>query len=120
MLAKADSKPISLAVLDMMKFSNNYVAEMLAKTLSVHSGKIPGTLEDGMRVIRESIVKIGIPENRFTLINPSGLNRRNQMKPVDLAKVLVEGFNHFPTFSEFVTSFPLSGLDGTLKSRMKE
>jgi len=121
MLAKADSKPISQAVADMMKFSNNYVAEMLTKDLAMHkTPSQPATLEAGMKIIREFLTDNGIPESRFTLINPSGLSRRNKMKASDMAKVLAVSYRHFPTFAEYLTSLPLAGVDGTLKSRMKD
>lgn len=120
LLAKADSKPISQAVADMMKFSNNYVAEMLTKNIAANKTPTePATLEAGMKVIRATIAEMGIPESRFTLVNPSGLSRRNKMKAVDLAKVLAASHRHFPTFAEYLTALPLAGIDGTLKSRMK-
>lgn len=121
MLAKADSKPIAQAVADMMKFSNNYVAEMLTKNLAAQkSPNSPATLEAGMKVVREFLSDNGIPAGRFTLFNPSGLSRKNKMKAVDMAKVLAISYRHFPTFAEYLTSFPLAGADGTLKSRMKD
>lgn len=121
LLAKADSKPLSQAVADMMKFSNNYVAEMLTKDLAMQKNPSQtATLEAGMKIIRATLVELGIPESRFTLVNPSGLSRRNKMKPVDLAKVLAAEYRHFPTFAEYLTAFPMAGVDGTLKSRMKD
>ncbi len=120
-LAKADSKPIAQAVADMMKFSNNYVAEMLTKNLAAQkSPNNPATLEAGMRIIRDHLTDIGIKADRFTLVNPSGLSRRNKTRAVDLAKVLAHSYRSFPTFAEYLTSFPLSGMDGTLKNRMKD
>lgn len=121
MLAKADAKPISQAVADMMKFSNNYVAEMLTKDLALNKNPgTPASLEAGMKVIRQTLVEMGIESDHFTLVNPSGLSRRNKMRPVDLAKVLAVSFRHFPTFAEYLTALPLAGVDGTLKSRMKD
>ncbi|NJL24200.1 MAG: D-alanyl-D-alanine carboxypeptidase/D-alanyl-D-alanine-endopeptidase [Calothrix sp. SM1_5_4] len=120
LMAKAESKPVSLHVADMMKFSNNYVAEMLTKNLAAQNGTTPATLDGGMNLIRESLAGMGLESSRFTLLNPSGLSRRNRMKPADLASILVQAEKHFPTFAEFLTSFPLAGLDGTLKRRLKD
>lgn len=121
MLAKADSKPVSQAVADMMKFSNNYVAEMLTKDLALQKAPDqPATLEAGMKIIRQTLTELGIPESHFTLVNPSGLSRKNKMRPVDLAKVLAASFRHFPTFAEYLTALPMAGVDGTLKNRMKD
>lgn len=120
LLAKADSKPVSQHVADMMKFSNNYVAEMLTKNLALHGGTTPATLDEGMKTVRATIEDMGIDAKRFTLLNPSGLSRRNRIKAADLAMVLVQAQHHFPTFAEMLASFPLAGMDGTLKNRLKE
>jgi D-alanyl-D-alanine carboxypeptidase/D-alanyl-D-alanine-endopeptidase (penicillin-binding protein 4) len=120
LLAKADSKPIALAVADMMKFSNNYVAEMLTKNLAAHKAPTEtASLEAGMKVVRSTLAEMGIPESRFTLVNPSGLSRRNKMKAADMAKVLAASYRHFPSFAEYLTALPMAGIDGTLKNRMK-
>lgn len=117
--AKADSRPLSSSVTDMMKFSNNYVAEMLTKNLAAQNGTVPATLEAGMKIIRAHLVSdVGLDAKNFTLLNPSGLSRKNRMRPRDLAEILLQAQINFPTFAEFLTALPLAGLDGTLKKRM--
>lgn len=120
LLAKADSEPVSQHVADMMKFSNNYVAEMLTKNLAAQNGTLPASLDAGMKLIRETITSLGIDRQNFNLLNPSGLSRQNRIKPADLARVLVRAQHHFPIFAEMLASFPLAGMDGTLKNRMKD
>lgn len=117
--AKADSKPMSQHVSDMMKFSNNYVAEMLTKNLAAQAGRVPANLEEGMKIIRQNLDVLGIDSKGYTLINPSGLSRRNKIKAETLAMILAKSHDQFPTSAEMLSSFPLSGQDGTLKSRMK-
>lgn len=119
LLAKADSKPLTFLVADMLKFSNNYVAEMLTKDLAAQAGVVPASIEAGMKIIRANLENSGVDSKNYTLINPSGLSRRNKMRPVDIAQVLVKTFEHFPTSMEFLSALPLAGIDGTLKSRMK-
>ncbi len=119
LLAKSESKPMTFLIADMMKFSNNFVAEMLTKNLAAQTGDVPATLEGGMKVIRANLESFGISRENFTLINPSGLSRRNKMRPVDIAQVLVKSYEHFPTSAEFLSALPLAGIDGTLKNRMK-
>ncbi|MGE3683638.1 MAG: D-alanyl-D-alanine carboxypeptidase/D-alanyl-D-alanine-endopeptidase [Bdellovibrionales bacterium] len=119
LLGKAESKPVRDHVADMMKFSNNYVAEMLTKALAAQNGNIPASLDKGMEIIRATLRDMGIADKNYGLINPSGLSRRNHMRPRDLAEILVQGFKHFPTFAELLASLPLAGTDGTLKNRMK-
>lgn len=118
LLAKADSKPVAQAVADMLKFSNNYVAEMLTKDLAAQNGSAPASLEEGMRLIRAHLNSIGIDSKNFILLNPSGLSRKNKMRPRDLVEILADAHKNFPTFGELLSSLPLAGEDGTLKHRM--
>jgi D-alanyl-D-alanine carboxypeptidase/D-alanyl-D-alanine-endopeptidase (penicillin-binding protein 4) len=131
LLAKADSKPLSQQVADMLKFSNNYVAEMLTKNLAAQASGLtsvsglsraagaPATLEEGMKIIRAHLSgAVGIEAKRFVLMNPSGLSRHNRMRASDLAEILVYAQKNFPTFAELLSAMPLAGMDGTLKKRM--
>lgn len=119
LLAKADSKPVRDHVADMLKFSNNFVAEMLTKDLAAQSGSSPASIEAGMKQVRDTLSDLGISSDRYTLINPSGLSRRNRIRPEDLAKILVQMQKQFPVFAEMMMGLPLAGIDGTLKNRMK-
>lgn len=119
LLAKADSKPLSQAVGDMLKFSNNYVAEMLTKDLALQNGVVPANLEAGMQLIRAHLSgPVGLDNKRFTLLNPSGLSRRNRIRARDLAEILAQAQRQFPTFAELLSALPIAGMDGTLKKRM--
>lgn len=119
-LARAESKPISSMVVDMMKFSNNFVAEMLTKNLAAEKGSShPATLSEGVQLIRDFVVSAGIAKDRFRIINPSGFSRENQISPKDLNQVLWHIREQFGIFAEALTAFPVAGVDGTLKSRMR-
>lgn len=119
LLAEANGKPMSETVSDMMKFSNNYVAEMLTKNLAAEFRKQPATMADGVEVIVNTIVDLGVPKKEFSLVNPSGLSRRNKFKAKDITHVLMEAYQQFGYSAELLASFPLAGMDGTLKSRME-
>lgn len=118
-LAKAEGKPVSHHVADMLKFSNNYVAEMLTKSLAAQFVSTPARLEDGMGVVRSFLTSSGFDKERFVVINPSGLSRKNRVAPRDMAELLIQMSRKFTVFPEFLSGLPLAGVDGTLKSRMK-
>lgn len=118
-LATAESKALAEHVRDMMKFSNNFVAEMLTKDLAAENGTRPATLEDGMKLVQNQVASMGLDPKEFTLQNPSGLSRHNRIRPSGLARILIESHKSFPWFAEFLTALPIAGLDGTLKKRMK-
>ncbi len=119
LLAESESKPIESILADMNKFSNNYVAEMLAKNIAAAINP-PGTIDKGMKALTDYLVKLGIPTSQFELFNPSGLTRDNKMSAQSLWKVLNDMHFQFRYQPEFVTSLPIAGVDGTLKRRMKE
>ncbi len=118
-LAEAESKPVEQIVADMNKFSNNYVAEMLTKHLGLLRQK-PGTIAGGMKVIEEDLQSIGIGKDQMLLTNPSGLTRDNRITAQAMWTLLKSVETDFQSYPEFVASLPISGIDGTLKKRMKD
>ncbi len=118
-LAKAPSVPISEIVLDMMKFSNNYVAEMLTKNIAAAKGIKPATMKAGLEVVREFAKFNGVKSPEFRILNASGLTMENRITPMDLARFMLAAQGKFSVFPEFLASFPIAGVDGTLKSRFR-
>lgn len=118
-MAEAESKPVEELVTDMNKFSNNYVAEMLTKHLGLLREK-PGKIQTGMKVIEDYLSEIGIAKSQIKLTNPSGLTRDNVVTAAAMWKVLHQIESDFRSWPEFASSLPISGIDGTLKKRMKD
>ncbi len=119
-LAVAESKQISQIVADMMKWSNNYVADMLVKNLSAEAGDKPATTAKGMQRVRAYIEKsAGLKSDDYEFINGAGFTRENLMSPKQLGAVLTAVRRDFRIFPEFLSSLPISGVDGTLRSRFK-
>lgn len=118
-MGDVESKSVSQIVQDMMKFSNNFVAEMLTKHLAISKGSSQGNMSGGMEVLQSYVANTGVARERFRLINPSGLTRDNIFRAKDLTHVLGVIQNDFLVQADAMASFPLAGLDGTMKSRLK-
>lgn len=118
LLAEVESKPIEQMIADLNKFSNNYVAEMLTKSLGLIRSN-PGSIEKGMEIINEYMKALGVPDAEYALQNPSGLTRDNRLSAQALWKVLWDVKSQILYEPEFLTSLPIAGVDGTLKRRMK-
>lgn len=118
LMAQSKSKPLSLIVADLMKFSNNYVAEMLVKYLSLSPKNTVGNLPAGMEEIRDFMVALGYKRGDFVLENASGLTTENQVSVEQIVKALVFLRKRFDLIPEFMASLPIAGIDGTLKNRM--
>lgn len=119
-LATADSKALPLIVSDMMKWSNNYVADMLVKNLAAETGERPATTSHGIKQVRQYIEKAaGLKGSDFEFINGAGFTRENSFTPSQLGAVLSAVRNDFRIFPEFLASLPIAGVDGTLRSRFR-
>lgn len=117
-LASVESKPLGLHVSDMLKFSNNYVAEILAKNLAADFKKRPASMEDGIQFMRDYLDGIGLKD--FRLINPSGLSRKNRFTALHFHELLERMRLQSHLHPEFLAGLPIGGVDGTLKNRLKE
>ena len=118
-LAVAPSKNLNEIVSDMLKFSNNFVAEMLAKNLAAETTKSSAHMKDGIEELKKYLDSLGIKRKDYVLENVSGLTRENQFTPTQLALVLEKIKNDFLIFPEFSSGLPIAGVDGTLKNRFK-
>lgn len=117
LVAVFKSKPLRDMVTDMAKFSNNYVAEMLTMALST---KRPATLESGVTAIKSWMLKNGVKQGDFIFENPSGFSNDNKMKPKALGQILEAMRQDLRVAPEFMVSLPASGIDGTMKRRLKD
>ncbi len=118
-LATSPSKNLNEITSDMLKFSNNFVAEMLAKNLAAENSSNPARMKDGIEEIKKYLDHVGFDRKDYTLENVSGLTRDNRFTPKQLALVLNTIKNDFLIFPEFLSGLPIAGVDGTLKNRMK-
>ena len=118
-LAVSQSKNLNEIASDMLKFSNNFVAEMLAKNLAAENNTAPARMKDGIEEIKKYMDGLGFGRKDYILENVSGLTRDNRFSARQLAIVLNTVKNDFLLFPEFASGLPIAGVDGTLKNRMK-
>jgi D-alanyl-D-alanine carboxypeptidase/D-alanyl-D-alanine-endopeptidase (penicillin-binding protein 4) len=118
-LAKHISSPLSIAVINTNKISDNLSAELIMKILGVEVRGAPGTAEKGISVINEYLSDIGIDSITYNLADGSGVSRYNVITPDLIIELLKDMHEDFRIQAEFKTSLPIAGVDGTLKSRMK-
>jgi len=119
-VAAYEGKSLSAVLADMNKFSNNFVAEMLTKNLAAQSGTIPATLSAGIQKINQDLRSVGLGVDQILFENPSGFTRENKISAYAIVAVLKEMQNDFRLFPTILDSLPISGVDGTLKKRMKD
>jgi D-alanyl-D-alanine carboxypeptidase/D-alanyl-D-alanine-endopeptidase (penicillin-binding protein 4) len=118
--AKAPSFAITSPLLpdvvrDINKFSNNLMAQQLFLTL--------GRVQKGTASVEASrdtlagwaVARLGRDADGLVVDNGSGLSRQGRVTARLLARLLQEGFAG-PAMPELMSSLPVVGFDGTLKS----
>ena len=112
-ILNARSKPLSVLVRSMNKFSNNFIAEQILKHLGAVRYGRPGSTAKGLRAVGHYLESIGIPRGSYELENGSGLSERTKISARQLVRVLVAAFGDFALRPEFMASLPIAGIDGT-------
>ena len=113
------SRPLGALVRDMNKYSNNFMAEMMLKTLGARIEGPPGTRQDGLRVVRRYLTGIGADPSRSTIVDGSGLSSHNRVPARLIAHALARAANDFTIGPDLAASFPIGGADGTLEDRFE-
>ena len=118
-VAKHLSPPLTDILRLMNKPSDNWIAELLFKTIGAEVIGEPGTWKKGRGVIADFLEEImgEPPAHRF--VDGSGLSRYNLLNAELLTRLLVYMYHNFEVMPEFLASLPIAGVDGTLKNRMQ-
>ncbi|MCY3724464.1 MAG: D-alanyl-D-alanine carboxypeptidase/D-alanyl-D-alanine-endopeptidase [Candidatus Poribacteria bacterium] len=118
-IAKHLSPPLTDILRLMNKPSDNWIAELVFKTIGAEVMGEPGTWKKGREAIAEFLGEImdEPPIHRF--VDGSGLSRYNLLNAELLTRLLVHIYHNFEVMPEFLASLPIAGVDGTLKNRMQ-
>jgi D-alanyl-D-alanine carboxypeptidase/D-alanyl-D-alanine-endopeptidase (penicillin-binding protein 4) len=106
-------------VRDVNKFSNNVMArQLLLQTSADASRRQPATLERARRVVVVWLEQRGLRAPELVIENGSGLSRSERISPTSLARLLADAARSDQA-QVFLESLPVVGVDGTMKSRLK-
>lgn len=118
-LVVMESVPLTNVLMDMNKYSNNFMAEQVLKTVAAEASQRPGSTADGVAIVREYLASVGVVTDGLSLVNGSGLTRDGRLRAADLTKVLVDMQSDHRVAGEFATSLAIAGQDGTLARRLE-
>ena len=113
-----ESRSLGRLLVEMNKYSNNFTAEMVLKTLGAEVLGPPGTTAKGLQAVDAYLRHHNFPMDGVVLDDASGLSRHNRVTARLLAEVVRHVWSDFETGPEFFASLPVAGTDGTLKKRM--
>ncbi len=120
------SEPLPIFVFNMFKYSSNFAAEMIFKTIGATKSNKPGSWENGSSTIETWWKNQKISDNhtkdsfKYPIIkNGSGMGGGNQVSPSQVAALLEYVWMEKEYFPDFNYGLSVAGIDGTLKSRFK-
>ena len=121
-LAWRVSEPLAVLVRGLGKYSNNFVAEMLLKTIGAEARTDktkPATWDDGLRAVRGWLEgTIGWKADGYYYGNGSGLYASNRFTPRQLVQLLAAAHRDFRWGPDLIASLSIAGVDGTISRRM--
>jgi serine-type D-Ala-D-Ala carboxypeptidase/endopeptidase (penicillin-binding protein 4) len=118
------SIPLSDLLVPFLKLSNNGHAELLTKAIGYKaSGGKTGTWSNGLAQVRTTLAGLGVSTSAVTLVDGSGLSRRDLLTTGQIAQLL-DSVQTQPWFTAWYSALPIGGaagdlVGGTLTSRFK-
>ncbi|MCB9638927.1 MAG: D-alanyl-D-alanine carboxypeptidase/D-alanyl-D-alanine-endopeptidase [Myxococcales bacterium] len=119
-LYKHTSPSLSILLQTIGKYSSNFTAEQVLKTLGATHKEAPGTWSKGLSLVAEDLQALGISKGSYTMQNGSGLGRGNRFSPTHITTVLRSQLQDIALWAEYFVAQPIAGRDGTLRNRMKK
>jgi len=114
------SKPLADLIRDMLKNSDNQIAEILLKTIGAHYYHQPtnwGKSVEALKAILSQNTKINL--QNAVIVDGSGVSRYNLITPDQISALLNSVFHDKAIAKSYIESLPVAGKDGTLQDRMK-
>jgi D-alanyl-D-alanine carboxypeptidase/D-alanyl-D-alanine-endopeptidase (penicillin-binding protein 4) len=112
------SQSINQYVNEMFKYSSNFTAEMLFKTIAAVQDSGVGTWNAASNVVSQwwQVAKLpGTP----VIKNGSGMGNLNRLSAFQITSLLGHVWNQKVYLPEYLSALCVAGIDGTLKSRFK-
>ncbi len=117
LLASRHSPPLAQMLAALGKHSDNFVAEMLFKVLGAERHRRPGRSADGAEVALAVLKRLGIPTEKVSILNGSGLFTGNLMAASHITRLLMAVYNDAGIRSDYLAHLAVGGVDGTLARR---
>jgi len=120
-IAEFLSPPLKIVLKELLKNSDNLVANSLLKKLGEKYYKTQGNWQNGLRAMRQIYKDKSRINLKDSLINDgSGLSRYNMLKPSQFSKLLYFAYHNPRVRPYLMDALPISGVDGTLSLRMRQ
>ena len=117
-IAAHASPPLADVAREMLKDSDNLLAETVLLHLGIKGKGGPGTWEKGLATLRGFLERAGWAADSYRLSDGSGLSRYNAVSPAQLTRLLGYLPSQRLAYPAFLIGLPVAGVDGTLARRL--
>lgn len=111
------SEPLSVFVNHMFKYSSNFAAEMVLKTIAA-SKNGQGSWEKGTEELLTWWQRCNLP-GKPLIHNGSGMGNLNRISPNQVVELLTYVNKQRAWSPEYISALSIAGVDGTLKNRFR-
>lgn len=116
---EASSQPLTWFVANMFKYSSNFTAEMILRTLSaLHGPHQQGSWNEGVALLGKWWKENGLPGEPLVL-NGSGMGAANRLTCRQTVALLGHVLTRDAYRPDFLSSLAVAGVDGTLEQRFE-
>ena len=112
------SKPLSKIISHTILWSDNTVADRLAKAVTRYAGN-PTTGSGITKTYKDSLDILGIPTKDLIIKDGSGLSKKNRITARATVELL-RAIRNNPQYASIYEGLPISGETGTLKTRFSK
>ena len=117
LVGTVNSAPLHKILSTFLLKSQNYIGEILIKTIGNKVHKAPGSWYNGIKALKTTLQSIGISTENIHFADGSGYSRKNLMNAESLNKLLFAIYNDKSVKPYFEDFLPQSGKTGTLATR---
>ena len=111
-LASVTSPPLSQVAEQMLRESNNVIAENLARQVALRVGR-PGSFAGAAAAVTAAAARLGAGSG-IHLVDGSGLSPRDRISPMALAALVRVAGGRQDALRAAITGMPVAGFSGTL------
>ena len=115
-IAEVQSQPVSTLIDFMLLTSDNTLAEMLARVVSLKSG-LDGSAASLQKAIPAALQAFDLDVDGLVIKDGSGLSEANAVQPAFIAQLMVKVMNGDRGLNVVYNSLPVSGETGSLANR---
>ncbi len=110
------SQPLTEFIGHMFKYSSNFAAEMVFKTIAAHSDTTPGSWDKAATIVQNWWKSNNLP-GKIAVANGSGMGDGNRISSQQVVALLGRAWADKATATDFVGALSVAGIDGTLEKR---